>query len=261
MKTRYTQIGLLAGMLLFATAGLRAEIGSGSYTNEFNGDVNLWDVSGTYSEDLGGLSLDYILNMESSGKFSGQGKVSLPSFSGVDLSLNADYSFNGAVSGVGSTVRVSMTMKMKGSGEVEGTNFTFSASATEHLSPDAANQQLTGTVTGSESVSIPLLHKHASVPFRTTVQSALPAGMNGTWTLAFDVSPIGNKYSGTGLVTLSSGKTLPVAVTGSYAANTGVSKLTLKGAGINLSLTGLLENGQIIVQKLTGKALGQTVRK
>jgi hypothetical protein len=261
MKTQKIQIGLVAAMLLLATAGLRAEIGSGSYTNAFNGDVNLWDVSGTYSENLGGLSLDYTLNMDSSGKFNGQGKVSLPSFYGVDLSLNADYSFNGIVSGAGSTVRFSMTMKMKGSGEVQGTNFTFSASATEHLSPDAANLRLTGPVTGSESISIPLLHKHASAPFRTTVQTALPAGMNGTWSLAFDVSPYGNKYSGTGSVTLSSGKTLPVAVTGIYAAKTGVSKLTLKGSGINLSLTGLFQNGQVIVQKLTGKALGQTVRK
>ena len=116
-------------------------------------------------------------------------------------------------------------------------------------------------MSGSESISIPLLHKHVTVPFRTTVQTALPAGMNGTWTLAFDVSPYGNRCTGTGSVTLSSGKTLPVAVTGSYAPKTGVSKLTLKGAGINLSLTGLLQNGQITMQKLTGKALGQTVRK
>ena len=45
MKTRNTQIGLVAAMLILATAGLRAEIGSGSYTNEFNGNVNL---SGRY---------------------------------------------------------------------------------------------------------------------------------------------------------------------------------------------------------------------
>ena len=65
--------------------------------------------------------------MESSGKFAGQGSANLEEL------LTADYSFNGAVSTTGSTVRVSMTMKMKGSGDVDGTNFTFSASATEHL--------------------------------------------------------------------------------------------------------------------------------
>ena len=248
-------------MLVLAAAGLRAEMASGSYTNSFNGYVNLWDVSGTYSESLDGLSLDYTLNMDSRGKFTGQGSASLPSFYGVDLSLHAHYSFNGAVSTAGRAVRVSMTMKMKGGGAVQGTNFTFSASATEHLTADAANSQLIGTVTGSESISIPALHKHASTPFRTTVQTALQAGMNGTWTLAFDVFPSGNKYSGTGSVTLSNGQTLPVAVTGIYAAKTGVSKLTLKGGGINLSLTGLLQNGQITIQKLSGKALGQTVRK
>ena len=261
MNTRNRRIGLLAAMLVLATAGLRAEMGSGSYTSQFTGDVSLWDVSGTYSESLGGLSLDYILNMDSSGKFTGQGSVSLPSFSGVDLSLKADYSFHGAVSTAGSDVRVGMTMKMKGGGEIQGTNFTFSASATENLTVDTANQQLSGLVTGSESISIPALHKHATVPFRTTVQTALPAGMNGTWTLALDVSPNGNKYSGTGWVTLSSGKALPVVVTGGYVPKTGVSKLTVKGAGINLSLTGQLYNGQVIVQKLSGKALGQKVRK
>jgi hypothetical protein len=261
MKTRRTHIGLAAAILVLATAGLRAEMGSGTYTNEFNGDVNLWDVSGTYGEDLAGLSLHYTLNMDASGKFAGQGAVSLPSFAGVNLSLNADYSFHGTVTTAGSAVRVTMAMKMKGSGEVQGTNFTFSASATEHLTPDPANRQLTGSVTGSESISIPIVHMHSTVPLRTTTQMALPAGMNGTWRLALDVSPDGNKYQGTGSVTLSNGKTIPVTVTGNYAAKTGVSRLTLKGAGINLSLMGLLQNGQIVVQKLNGKALGQKLRK
>jgi hypothetical protein len=261
MKTQRTHLGLVAAILVLATAGLRAQMASGSYTTEFNGDVNLWDVSGTYSEDLGGLSLDYTLNMDASGKFDGQGSVSLPAFFGVDLSLNADYSFHGTVNSAGTNARVTMTMKMKGGGEIQGTNFTFTASATERLTPDASNLYLTGTVTGSESISIPALHKHATAPIRTTVQTALPAGMDGSWTLALDISPNGNRYGGTGLVTLSSGKTLPVNVTGSYAAKTGVSRLTLKGTGINLNLMGQFQNGQVVIQKLTGKALGQKVRK
>jgi hypothetical protein len=207
------------------------------------------------------LSLDYTLNMDASGKFDGQGSVSLPAFFGVALSLSADYTFHGTVGSAGTNARVTMTMKMKGGGQIQGTNFTFSATATERLAPDASNHYLIGTVTGSESISIPALHKHATAPIRTTVQTALPVGMNGTWTLALDISPNGKKYDGTGSVTLSSGKSVPVTVTGSYAAKTGVSRLTLKGAGVNLTLMGVFQNGQVVIQKLTGKALGQRVHK
>ena len=60
---------------------------------------------------------------------------------------------------------------------------------------------------------------------------------------------------------LSNGSAIPVTVTGTYADKTGVSKLALKGAGVNLNLTGVLQDGQIIAQKLSGKAPGQTLHK
>jgi hypothetical protein len=48
-------VGLAAGMLVFAAVGLRAELASGSYTNSFTNNATVWDLSGTYTEDLDGI--------------------------------------------------------------------------------------------------------------------------------------------------------------------------------------------------------------
>lgn len=245
MNTQEAQIGLVAAILILTTAGLRAQPASGSYTGTFNGGVGLWDISGDYSEDVGGLPVEYYLSMDPSGKFVGRGRVSLPG-SYWGLSLDADLSFVGTIKTVGNVTRVSMTLKMKGGREIEGSNFTFSATATENLLMDTQNLQLSGRVTGSESMSIPALHEHMRVPFRSDVQTDLPAGMDGTWNLTLDLSPNGNNYGGTGSVLLSNGSTIPLKVNGSYVAGAGISKLALTGKGVNLSLTGPLKRDSLM---------------
>src|SRR2546423_12473501 len=123
-------IPLYAALVLFSSPLARAEIASGDYTLSFNGDVNLWDISGTYNESLGLITLNYSLNMDSSGKFTGDGSANYDDGANI---LNMDILFSGAVKSAGDVVRVSMKMAMAGSGVVEDPdgnpqNATFTAS-------------------------------------------------------------------------------------------------------------------------------------
>ena len=265
MNTQEIRIGLVAAMLIVGTAGLQAQPASGTFTNLFSGSPGLWEVSGHYISDipteLADFTADYTLTMDSNGKFTGSGTISTSSLDGHPLRVNAHLDVAGAVKTVSGSPRGNMTLKMK-----EATSqFTFSATASGNFGLNAETQQLTGSVKGSGSVTVPALKLHKSKSFSDpNFHTSLPNGKNGTWELAIDVTPNRNKYNGNGSVKLSSGKSISLIVTGTYVttgASKGASKLTLKGTGVNLSLTGVLQqNGTITVQKLTGKALGQTLK-
>jgi hypothetical protein len=263
MNTQKTRIGLVAALLIFGTAGLQAQP---VFTNSFSGSAALWDVSGQYTSnirtDLADFTADYTLTMDSNGKFTGSGMISTPSLDGYPLSVNADLSVAGAVKTVAGSPHGSIALKMN-----ENTSeFTFKATAKGNLELNTETGQLTGSMKGSGSVTVPAMHLHKSKSFSDpNYQASLPNGKNGTWDLSLTVSPAGNnnKYTGSGTMTLSNGRIIELTtVTGTYGttgSSKGVSKLTLKGTGVNLTLTGVLQNGQIKVQKLSGKALGQTL--
>ncbi len=259
-------MGVLLTMVLAGFASLaRAEMAAGTYTVSFGGNLDLYDLSGTYSEDLGGINLNYTLTMEPSGKFTGVGTASAGDFFGYDLNLDMDLDFTGAVSVSGNVTRVNMQMKLKGGGTVEGYAVTFSANMKETCEIDTSSQSLVGTVSGKVNVAVPAMHKKASQPVRDTVNTPLPWGMNGSWDLVLNVIPSGkSKYTGSGEVALSNDRTLPFTVTGSYASKSDTSKLTLKGSGSNrgasVSVLGAFESGSVNVQTLAGKILGQTLK-
>lgn len=262
MNTQKMRIGLVAAMLVVGTTGLQAQPASGTFTNLFSGSPGLWDVSGHYTSDipteLADFTADYTLTMDSNGKFTGSGTISTSRLDGYPVSVNADLSVAGAVKTVGGSPHGNMTLKMK-----ENTSqFTFSATASGNFGLDTETLQLTGSLKGNGSVTVPAMKLHKSKSFSDpNFQTSLPNGKNGTWELAMDVTPTGSKYNGGGTMTLSNGRSISLRVTGTYTKATGVSKLTLKGTGVNLTLSGVLQNEQITVQKLTGKALGQTFKQ
>jgi hypothetical protein len=250
----------LAG--LCSVPNLRAEIASGSFTNNFANGVRIWDISGNYNGSLDNLGLNYTINMDKSGKFSGGGAFAMPGFT------NATLTFLGSLKNVSSNVtRVNISLKLKGTmllGE-EGPVY-IRAAVNEKLEIDDTSRTMVGTMSGSASVSIPFLHRSASqrIPI-TDVQLSLPPGMTGNWQLALNVQTNGTHYTGDGEVTLSNGRTIPVVASGSYGAKTDISKLLVKSAGtsngiVRLGLTSTVVGGQMNVQRLIGMALGQNLR-
>ena len=261
MKLR--TLGMLAALAgMCATSGLRAEIASGTYTNTFNNSVRIWDISGSYNDAVEGFALNYTINMDQSGKFTGQGSTDVEGLANMELA------FWGSIHNVSSNVtRVTIALRLKGSIDMGGQGqMNVRASINEKLEVDATAGTMVGTMGGSATVSIPSIHRSATQKIPVSdVQTSLPVGMTGNWDLTLNVQTNGIHYTGDGEVTLSNGRTVPVVATGTYGAKTDISKLTIKSFGttngiVRLGLTSTVEGGQIHIQRLLGKALGQTLR-
>ena len=250
----------IVALLVLGSMGLYAELASGPYAHSF--DAGLWDISGHYNDEVAGTAMDFSLVTDPGGKVTGQGTASM-SEAGSSLSLNL--LVNGTIASSGKAVRVNLTLKMNGSGYVQGYYCTFTATATEKMEIDPQDNQLVGYYSGKVTVSVPSLHKKASssIP-RTEQQEYLPSDANGLWDLTVNSSAARNKYTGSAAISLDNGRILPLTLTGSFTPKTDVSKFTLKGQGLNrsvsLSLTACCANAQLNLKSLTGKALGQTLR-
>jgi hypothetical protein len=245
-----------------APMGSRADALSGTYTTTFNGDAGVWDISGTYNDSFQDMDLNLTINMEPSGKFTGQGSadVDVPGYGG---NLHMDFNVTGAAKSSGSVVRVDMTMKMAGFGNIQGYDCTFNATVTENMEVDELSRQMTGSASGKVSVAVPAMKKKASASIpKTDISMPLPASADDAWDLTVNVNPAANKYSGTATAGTST-KNIPMVVSGSYNGKTGISKLTIKGTNdraLTLTATAVSVNGQIDFKALSGKVLGQTVR-
>ena len=261
--TNLGKLSVLAGLVgLCSSSNLRADMASGSYTNTFSyTNLPIWDISGTYSNDVSGSGFDYTLNMDRSGNFTGQASIAAGGLTNVDLT------FWGCIrNGSSNVTRVNIGLRLKGSMDL-GTQgkMSFRATVIEKLEVDAATGTMVGTMGGSASASFMGRSVSERIPV-TDVQMSLPVGMTGNWQLALNVQTNGNHYTGTGEVTLINGRTIPVVATGNYGVKTDISRLVIQTAPgttngiVRLGLTSTVAGGEIQIQRLVGRALGQTLR-
>jgi hypothetical protein len=238
---------------------------SGDYSINSSGTLDVWDISGTYSEGLGNLDMNYTLNVDNQGKITGAGTAWYRDRWDY---LDADFTYTGTVRSAGTVTRVKMTFKMNGSGVIEGQSATFKSTMNLNLEVDPWNQELLGTISGSISVKAGRQSESAKIP-RTEFYLELPGGMDGSWQLDLeDLAVTNNKVSGTAVVRLSNGRTIRLQVTGSHSPKTDVSKLALKGLpeengkGVSLNATTTFsDDHEVSVSKLKGKLLGQTIKR
>ena len=228
-----------------------AQIPAGFYTNTFSGPAALYDPTGTHTQSIAGISLVFTLNMDEKGKLTGGGTAFV-----TDANTNqattgsADVSCKGTVKTVKGVSRASFTLKLKGSG---GTG-----TIKENLEPDPANQQMAGTATGTVAVGSGKGAKQKLPAIPVTLN--LPIGADGSCTLEMTIAPNGTKYTGGGSAAICGCKTYPVTVSGTYNARSDTLKLILKGEkqSVNLTLNASEQNGQLVIQSLKGKMLGQS---
>ena len=251
---------LVAAVMALASMA-RADIGAGSYVVEFDGNVTLWDISGTYSEDLGGLAVDYTLSVDPSGKITGYGSASYAA--GYGIGFDTTFNLTGTVTTAGSVTRVVLNMSLKGTGQYSGSTIHFGASIRENLEIDREAATLIGTASGNISLSVAGFGSLGQKIPTTEIALDLPADMDGSWDLTVDVHPNGTKLTGTGQITLSNGSVYGFTLTGTYAARTDLSKITIKGLPSNKSLAANLvaqfSQAGMNVTSLKGKALGQAL--
>ena len=256
-KIIFAMVAVLAALWSVA----RADIASGSYTVEFDGNVSLWDISGTYSEDIDGLTVDYTLSVDPSGKITGYGSANYAGNYGIGI--DTTFNLSGTVTTAGSVTRVTLNMTMKGSGQFQGSTINFGASLKESMEIDADASTLVGTTSGNVSLSVSGLGSFGEKIPATDVTLDLPSDMDGTWDLTLNATTGGAKVTGTGQIVLSNGSVYGFTLTGTYAFRTGLSKVTMKGLPADKTITANLvadfSKAGMNVKSLKGKALGQTL--
>jgi len=257
---RKITFALLAAMATLWSVA-RADLASGSYTVEFDGNVPLWDISGTYSEDIGGLTVDYTLSVDPSGKITGHGSANYAGTYGIGI--DTTFNFTGTVSTAGSVTRVTLNMTMKGSGQFQGSTINFSASIKENMEIDADASTMVGTTSGNVALSVRGLGNFGEKIPATDVSLDLPYDMDGTWDLTLNATGSGSKITGTGQITLSNGSVYGFTLTGTYATRTDLSKVAMKGTLANKTMSANIvanfSKAGMNVKSLKGKALGQTI--
>ena len=257
----------LVAAILFTTVSLtlRAESISGSYSNDCTVIAKLWDLSGNYFENNGMETEAITLNMDAAGNVTGTGHFDLTdSYDGIHLDGN--FNVIGKVSSAGSVTRVKLTLNLtSGSGDVQGYYVTFQATLKENFEIDSDNRMLIGNSSGKLKLTVPDFGKSKTVPVPSSPANIdLPPEVDGAWGLFVNMAPNGAKYGGTSSLQLSNGKTLNLAVSGSYSAKTDLSKISLKSSDstrpATLSVVGRCIGDELSILSLKGKALGQNIQ-
>lgn len=258
--TRFLTAAAVLATLLAAPA-LHAEMASGTYDVPVAAGLNVWDISGSYHEDVEGVTMDFTLNVDASGKITGSGTASMTD--GYDT-LTATFSTTGTLRSAGPVVRVNMTLKMNGSGYVSGYFATFKATLNQKLELDTIGHQMIGTAGGSVTVRVPGIGGRTVRMAPSDTVTPLPEDMDGSFDLSVNVTTNKTRYLGTGTMSLSNGKIIALGATGNYRPKPDKSTLALKGTGLDKALTMNLvttcTNAQLYVKSLNGRALGQTLR-
>jgi hypothetical protein len=260
MKTLTNYLTMAVIALLCACGSARADIANGTYTSSTPGSLlPIWDISGEYTGVLDGITVDFTVNLNSSGQFQGQGTFS---DSGILGSISGSNSVIGQISGSSTDISITLDMLIGGSGTFLGDPVNFFATARAKLTIDTTNGQLTctsGTVSqtmtnltsGSKEKSTEFVSKGDTFP--------LPSNVTGGWGLTLNLSANGNKYTGTATIQSSVGGSTDFTATGSYSSKTDTSKIKLKGAGGELSLVISTSGSSMTIKSMKGKIYGQKV--
>jgi len=211
-------------------------------------DCTWWDLSGTYAASVKGSSLTLSLTHDPSGKLSGTAAYTLAKDTVVTMPIR------------GSVKGASGSITMKGALKGATPDKTVSVSLALNLAVDTANRQLTGPLTGSVKSGgvTTAINQNLALP--------VPAPMDGTWALLFQIAQSGTAVTGTATLSLSNGVERGLVVKGKAGAN-GTALLALAGdksdpaaKAIRIKATiSPLEGGWARVETFSGKGYGQAV--
>ncbi len=239
------------GLLFLFPASLRAESPSGHYENSFTAQPGLWDLSGSYSD---GPSGSIAIVQDDKGKLTGQ--VSL---SGTDGSISITMAglVVGSIKTNGGVPRISITMKLTGTASDGFTTVPVTVNVQFALGIDSLNRELTGTY----KIKVCLKARGAGCQSGSGLQQFdLAEDMDGTWDVVTDIQNTNGKLAGTASAVLSNARTLPLNLKGQYTSKNDITKLNLKGSAATLTIQANAIPAALVLQKMTAKLLGQTVR-
>ena len=273
---------VVLGIALFG-GSVSAQTVTRTYTYDFSGRMNIWDMSSTLNdEDLGlldtGMGGEFTVTQDDKGKISGSGTVSYEgNYGGVSVSLDGTISISGSVTQSATGIaRVSVILKMKGhatgsDGETQKTyHFTATASMKVTIAPvDAETSEMTGTL----RVGVSLGGYRQSETLRMGNDPDDDMGpvelANTSFTLTFTAATTGKKVTIDDGELVVEGNGTPYAALGkgSFTVKSDVDSLTLKFyrdpedlKHKAFTLTVKLDASDGTISKFSGKVLGQTLK-
>jgi hypothetical protein len=270
---RFSRIAAVAAVCLLIVFALAprpswAQAPSGNFTFSFDAATTpLIDLSGQFdiSQNIvgsGGTLTPLILHSltltnDPNGKLHGSGVVIVEI--GNDV-VAAAYTARGNVTGGGlHPTRVALTVRVSGNDTIANNqNTPFTMSLRYNLFLDVENGTLQGSARGSVNLG-PL--GTGTVRDDSNVVN-LPGGIDGSWSANLTVIPL-NKLSGTGFISLPNGRNLQGLISGSFSANTGISKIKLTGTGsdkgFSVTFTTTASEQGLQLETVRGRILGQSV--
>jgi len=241
---------LFITIIFLSSKGLYAEV----YYYDSSGELEIWDISGTYEDDGLGCDISLTMNQDGKGKITGSGSASCYIY-GVDI--NMAYDIKGSIKQKNNTATVKLSLKFKGTAEYMGESYKFTAIEKVKAEIDAADQMMYGTI------KVKLKMAGEKVSEKSTFSEPLPEDMDGSFNLTIEVDQDGKKLVGNGTLELSNGIRYSLPAKGKVNNKKGKSKLELKGdttASKGCKLKLIIDESDDSIESIKGKVLGQKIR-
>jgi|GEM_PF-592061 len=206
-----------------------------------------WNLSGAYATAANGDPLVLNLVHDTKGKLTGTATYTTAKDTVLQVPIK------GTAKGKAGAVLVKMTLKGANAAK------TVAVALTLNLTVDAATSRLVGTLSGS------VMEGGVVTPVNTNLALAIPAPMDGTWTLRFVLASSGTAVTGTARLTLANGAVYDYLVKGKTAGQTAALSLSAApnspaAKAIKIKTTIIpLEGGWAHLDILSGKGYGQAL--
>jgi hypothetical protein len=218
----------------------------------------VWDISGTYTlspavSESTSVVLPVTITQDSKGMLTGSGTATV-AIDGIPSS--GTYTVKGKVTNSGGVARINATVKLSGSGMVQGLETAYSLSANYALEIDPGTRTVYGSARGSAKAA-----GIGSGPVIEDFSTTLPSTMDGGWKLQMNLVPGGSKLGGNASVVLSNNRILDLGVKGNFSSKNGKSMISLSGLGDakGTTLKVMGTNDALAPVTVKGKILGQVV--
>lgn len=193
-------IRLLIIVIALCVGGFCSSAHAETFTNDLSASV--WDIGGSYEEDVEGIPMSYTVSQDGKGKLTGYGSAS----GTVDgVSLNMDFLVKGKISSKKSITTIQQKLSIKGTASYQGQMLKFSGSVSMKTVVDEISRVMSGTIT------ISLLGFKETESYYEDLSDV---DMDGTVVLITSINEVEGKLIGDAVLELSNGRLIHMLVKG-----------------------------------------------
>lgn len=257
IKKRYNKRFLLLLLIVFFLCPRPSIAQPINYNFNFTGDLGIWDITGTYTDDSIGGNISYTVTQDSSGKLTGFGTANVTAL-GVYIEMT--YDIKGSVKQRNGVATVKLCLNFSGTATYLGDIYRFRAKEQVTAEIDTNVAVMRGIVKVSVAIQ-GLGSDSATINFEADIPDV---NMDGSFEIDFEVASDGRNLIGDGTVTLSNGDPYNFTVKGKINERKNESAFSLNATDNNTKGCKLkikVNEGTDQIISLNGKILGQSIRQ